>query len=285
MNSYFVSMITLAFITLIGVLGVFTLTGLLGLFSFGQAAFMAIGAYTAGLLFIKLHLPFPIAIALGVIAGMGMAFIIGYPSLKLRKDYFALATLGYGEAVAALLNYFVHLTGGATGLSGIPAKTTFWLVAVSLVVVVIFVANVKRTKFGRMCVAIKNDELAAKSFGINVFAVKLKVFMLSAALTAYAGALYGFFITYVEPAMFGWIKSAEWVIIVFFGGVASLTGAVISGLLLTILPEVLRFASEYRIALYSVLILIILNFRPRGLLNEFELSPRFFKRFFSHGGK
>lgn len=283
MNVYILSMITLAFITLIGVIGVFLLTGLLGLFSFGQAAFMAIGAYTAGLVVIKLKLPFGLAIVFGVVMGILFALIIGYPTLKLRKDYFALVTLVFGQAIAALLNYFVGLTGGASGLSGIPKKTDFWLVAVSLVVIIFFVANLKRTKFGRICVAIKNDELAAQSFGIDVFAVKLKVFVLSAALTAYAGALYGFFVTYVEPIMFGWMKSAEWVIIVFFGGAASLTGAIFSGLLLTILPEVLRFASEYRIALYSVLILIVLNFKPKGLLNETELSLNLFKRMFSKG--
>lgn len=278
MNEYIVSMITLGFITLIGVMGVFLLTGLLGLFSFGQAAFMAIGAYTSGLAVIMLNIPFPLAIFFGVLAGILFALVIGYPTLKLRKDYFSLVTLVFGQAIAALLNYFVGITGGASGLCGIPKKSDFWLIAISLVIIIILIANLKKTKFGRLCVAIKNDELAAQSFGIDVFSVKLKIFVLSASLTAYAGALYGFFVTYVEPIMFGWSKSAEWVIIVFFGGVSSLTGSIFSGLILTLLPEVLRFASEYRIALYSILILLVLNFKPKGLLDEAELNLNFFRR-------
>lgn len=276
---FILSIIIFTCITILGVVGVFALTGLAGLFSFGQAAFMAVGAYVAGLAVINLKLPFPVAILLGILVGMLVALVIGIPTLKLRKDYFSLVTFGFGEAIAALLNYFVNLTGGATGMSGIPRKTDIVLVVVSTVVVIWMVRNIKYSRFGRMCISLRNDELAAKSFGINVYMVKMQVFILSAAIAAYAGSLYGFYTTYVEPAMFGWTKSAEWVIIVFFGGINSLTGSVISAILLTALPEVLRFASEFRIVLYCALIIGILNFRPKGILGEYELNFNFLKSF------
>lgn len=283
--SFLISVTIFTCITLLGVLGVFALTGLTGLFSFGQAAFMGIGAYVSGLAVIKMGLPFPLAILLGIIVSMVAAAIIGYPTLKLRRDYFSLVTFGFGEATAALLNYFVNLTGGASGLVGIPQKTDVFLVVVSTLVVIWMMRNLKYSKFGRMCTALKNDELAAKSFGINVFAVKMKIFILSAAIAAYAGALYGFYTTYVDPSMFGWTKSAEWVIIVFFGGINSLTGAVFSGILLTALPEILRFASEYRTALYCVLIIVVLNFRPKGIFGEYELSFQSVKNLFGKKSK
>ncbi|MBC3938570.1 branched-chain amino acid ABC transporter permease [Anaerotruncus massiliensis (ex Liu et al. 2021)] len=269
--SFFHSIFIFSCITILNVAGVFLLTGLTGLFSFGQAAFMAIGAYASGIAVVKFELPFPLALLIGVLVSAATAVVIGYPTLKLRRDYFTLITFGFGEAVAALLNYMVKLTGGSTGLSGIPRKTGTWLVVLSTVLVVFMVRNLKYSSLGRVCIAIKNDELTAKSFGIDVFTTKMKIFVLSAVLSAYAGGLYGFFISYVEPAMFRWTKSAEWVIFVFFGGVNSLTGSVVSSFLLTMLPEALRFAADYKIVIYCVLVLLILNFRPKGLFGEWEL--------------
>ncbi|QGP92048.1 Branched-chain amino acid transport system / permease component [Neomoorella glycerini] len=270
----FTSMLSFALITLLGVLGTFLLTGLTGLFSFGQASFMALGAYISGLAVIKFNVPFPLAIIIGVASGTLCALIIGIPTLRLNRDFFSLITFGFGEAVAGLLNYFVNVTGGAMGLSGIPPKTNLLMVALSTGAVIWMVNNFRRLKFGRQCLALKNDELAAAAVGIDVYRIKLQVFIISAIITSYAGALYGFLTSYVEPAMFGWTKSAEWVIMVFFGGVNSLTGAVVAGFLLNILPEVLRFASEWRIAAYCLIIVVLLNFRPTGLFDEYELSFR-----------
>lgn len=268
------SMLSFALITLLGVLGTYLLTGLTGLFSFGQAAFMAIGAYVSGIMVINYHLPFLAALLGGVVVGTACALLIGIPTLRLSRDFFSLITFGFGEAVAGLLNYFVNFTGGAMGLVGIPNHTELWMVVASTVVVIWMVRNFKVTKYGRQCMALKTDELAAAAIGIDVYRVKLLVFVLSAVITSYAGALYGFLTSYVEPAMFGWTKSAEWVIMVFFGGVNSLTGAIVSGTLLTLLPEFLRFAADWRIAIYCAIIVVLLNFRPSGLFGEYELSFR-----------
>jgi branched-chain amino acid transport system permease protein len=259
-------------ITTLGVLGTFVLTGLTGLFSLGQAAFMGLGAYAAALAVVKYGIPFPVAVLLAVLLSVGVAYVIGFTTLKIRQDFFALVTFGFGEALRAVMDESVKYTGGAMGFSGVPQLTTPGLAFGSLAVAVWLVRNVRRSKFGRDCLAIRTDELAAQVIGINSFAHKLRVFMLGAGLSAFAGALMAFFTTYVEPAMFGWMQSAIWIIMVFFGGRDSLTGTIIGATMLSALPEVLRFASEWRVLIYCVIILLIINFRPAGLFGRWELS-------------
>ena len=259
-------------ITTLGVLGTFVLTGLTGLFSLGQAAFMGLGSYTAALAVVKYGIPFPVAVLLAVLLSVGVAYVIGFTTLKIRQDFFALVTFGFGEALRAVMDESVKYTGGAMGFSGVPQLTTPGLAFGSLAVAVWLIYNVRRSKFGRDCLAIRTDELAAQVIGINSFAHKLRVFMLGAGLSAFAGALMAFFTTYVEPAMFGWMQSAIWIIMVFFGGRDSLTGTIIGATMLSALPEVLRFASEWRVLIYCVIILLIINFRPAGLFGRWELS-------------
>ena len=259
-------------ITTLGVLGTFVLTGLTGLFSLGQAAFMGLGSYTAALAVVKYGIPFPVAVLLAVLLSVGVAYAIGFTTLKIRQDFFALVTFGFGEALRAVMDESVKYTGGAMGFSGVPQLTTPGLAFGSLAVAVWLIHNVRRSKFGRDCLSIRTDELAAQVIGINSFAHKLRVFMLGAGLSAFAGALMAFFTTYVEPAMFGWMQSAIWIIMVFFGGRDSLTGTIIGATMLSALPEVLRFASEWRVLIYCVIILLIINFRPAGLFGRWELS-------------
>lgn len=259
-------------ITILGVLGTFVLTGLTGLFSLGQAAFMGLGSYTAAVAVVKYGVPFPIAVALAVLLSLGVAYVIGYTTLKIRQDFFALVTFGFGEALRALMDESVKYTGGAMGFSGVPQLTTPWLAAGSLIAAVWLVANVRRSKFGRDCLAIRTDELAAQVLGINSFDHKLKVFLLGAGLSSYAGALLAFFTTYVEPAMFGWNQSAIWIIMVFVGGRDSLTGTIFGAAALSALPEILRFASQWRVLIYCLIILAIINFRPAGLFGTWELT-------------
>ncbi|GEA16026.1 ABC transporter [Moorella sp. E308F] len=266
------SVLTFTAINVVAVTGVFILTGLTGLFSLGQGAFMGIGAYVAGLMAIKYNFSFPLAACGAVVVGLIAAVIVGLPTIRLRRDYISLVTLGFGEAIAALLNQSVNITGGAMGLSGIPKQTTLLLAVTSAVICLLLVWGFKCSRYGRQCLALRSDELAARSMGINVNQVKMVAFLLSAAITTYAGVLYGFYTTYVEPVMFGWTKSAEWIIMVFFGGINSLTGAVVASALLTGLPEILRAAAEWRIVAYCVIVLLILNFKPTGLFGEYEIS-------------
>ena len=197
---------------------------------------------------------------------------MGLPTVRLRRDYISLVTLGFGEAITALLNQAQSITGGALGFSGIPKITTLPLALISAIACIVLISFLKNSKYGRQCIAARSDELAAKTMGINVPQIKMIAFLISVAVTSYAGVLYAFFTTYVDPGIFGWKKSAEWVIMVFFGGVNSLTGSIIGTVILTALPEVLRFAADYRTVFYAVLVLIIINFKPTGLFGEYELS-------------
>ena len=268
------NVLTQVFITLIAVTGVYVLTGLTGMFSLGQAAFMAIGAYGSGLLVVRAGLPIPVAMALAVLLAIVIGYLIGYPVVRLRRDYISLITLGFGEAIAALLNRMTTLTGGASGLIGIPRRVTLPIAAISAIAAIILVAFFKTSKYGRQCIALRGDELASKAMGINVSKVKMTAFLLSVALTAYSGCLYAFYMSYVDPSTFGWKKSADWVIMVFFGGVNSLTGSTLGAFILSGLPQMLRGLKDYRYVIYAILVLIIINFRPSGLLGEWELTPK-----------
>ncbi|MGA3173983.1 MAG: branched-chain amino acid ABC transporter permease [Syntrophorhabdales bacterium] len=282
---YLLSTLTFTGIALIGVLGTYMVTGLTGLFSFGQAAFLAIGAYVSAVLFKNLGLPLPLAALAAVLVGLAAGLLVGLPTVRLRRDYISLVTFGFGEAIIAVLNNTTNITGGAMGLSGVPQHTSFPLVFISVVVCLAVVVSYKNSKYGRQCLALRNDELAAKSMGINVERLKLITFLIASVMTSFAGVLYVFYTTYVEPGAFGWVVSAEWMIIVFVGGVNSLTGAVVSTVLLTGLPEFLRFASEWRIAIYCVIVLLILNFRPSGMFGQHEISLSFLRRLVRKGAK
>ncbi len=278
--AYVVSTLMFTGIAMIGVLGAYMVTGLTGLFSFGQAAFLAIGAYVSAVLFKSLHVPLPLAAIIAMATGLCAGLLVGLPTVRLRRDYISLVTFGFGEAIIAVLNNTTNITGGATGLSGIPQKTGPLLVLVSLAVCVAVVISYKNSKYGRQCLALRSDELAARAMGINVERLKLVTFLIAAVMTSFAGVLYVFYTTYVEPGAFGWVVSAEWMIIVFVGGVNSLTGAVVTTVILTGLPEFLRFASEWRIAIYCIIVLLILNFRPSGIFGQHEISLRFLQKLF-----
>ncbi|WP_281532055.1 branched-chain amino acid ABC transporter permease [Anaerocolumna aminovalerica] len=277
---FYLSVLTQTLITIIGVAGVYVLTSLAGMFSLGQAAFMAIGAYASGILVVKLNWPFLPAAIIAVLISVIIGFFVGLPTVKLRRDYISLVTLGFGEALTAILNQMTGLTGGAAGFSGFPKVISFPIVLVVAIICVILVAFFKKSKYGRQCIALKGDELAAKAMGINVPKVKMIAFLFSVALVSLSGVLYAFYVTYVDPTLFGWKLSGEWVIMNFFGGVSSLTGSILSAVILTALPEMLRFLSDFRMVFYAVVVLLVLNFKPAGLLGTWELTPKNVKKLF-----
>lgn len=283
-------MVNYVFILLIGMLAVYLLTGLAGMFSMGQAAFMALGGYTAAMLSkffnASIFITAPAAVAIGALFGL----LLGLPAVKLRRDYIAIVTMGFGEAVVAFLNNSSSLTGGALGLSGIPKQTTSVAVVIALVAIVAMIANFKNSRFGRQCLAIKSDELAAAALGIDVARVKLLVFILAGGISGFAGALWVHTTTYIDPSAFSFVQSSMWIIMVFFGGVNSLTGSIFAGIFLGMLPEVLRFSNELRIAIYCGVVLFIINFRPQGLFGTTELNAATIRKLFSpsrgkHGPK
>jgi branched-chain amino acid transport system permease protein len=279
--SYYTDLATLIGIQIIAVVGVFAISGLTGLMSMGQGGFMAIGAYTAVLTHMRLGVPWLLAVALGVVAVCAVSPIVGYPSLRLRRDFFAIATFGFGEAVTALGRMFTQLTGGTMGMSGIPRFTNLGIVLVAVGLSIFMAANLKNSRLGRNSLAIRSDELSAEAAGIDVFGHKMRVFVFGASLAGLAGGLQAFFIHYMDPMIFNVWTSVEQVVLVYFGGINSLTGCVVSTLLLSALPEAFRFARLWRVVIYSVFVVAILNMRPQGLLGDHELTWSAVRTFFS----
>ena len=274
----FLYVLTQVCITLVSVCGIYILTGLTGMFSLGSAAFMAIGAYVSGLLVLKLGMNMYLAFLLAIIAAVAVGYVIVFPVVRLRRDYISLVTLGFGESIAQLILLLSQYTGGAFGLIGVPRKVNVGFTVIAAALAIALTALFKTSKYGRQCIAIKSDELAAKAMGINTSKVKMIAFLLSCGLTAFAGCMYAFYVGYVGPTDFGWKKSADWVIMVFFGGVNSLTGSIFGGAFLTFLPQYMQSLNKYRYIVYAVLVLFILNFKPNGIFGEWELTPRNMKK-------
>ena len=274
----FLYVLTQVCITLVSVCGIYILTGLTGMFSLGSAAFMAIGAYVSALLVLKLGMNMYLAFLLAIIAAVAVGYVIGFPVVRLRRDYISLVTLGFGESIAQLILLLSQYTGGAFGLIGVPRKVNVGFTVIAAALAIALTALFKTSKYGRQCIAIKSDELAAKAMGINTSRVKMIAFLLSCGLTAFAGCMYAFYVGYVGPTDFGWKKSADWVIMVFFGGVNSLTGSIFGGAFLTFLPQYMQSLNKYRYIVYAVLVLFILNFKPNGIFGEWELTPRNMKK-------
>ena len=224
------------------------------------------------MLALSFKLPFPLAAAAGMLVATLAGLMVGMPTVRLRRDYISLVTFGFGEAIISVLNNSAQLTGGAEGLVNIPKYVGLPLVAASVVICLFGVASYKNSKFGRQCLALRTDELAARSMGIDVHRLKLITFLFASAITGYAGVLYAFYSQYLEPGFFNWTVSAEWLIIVFVGGINSLTGAMVSAVVLSSLPEFLRFASAWRIVIYCVIVLLIINFRPNGVFGDWEIN-------------
>ncbi len=286
MSAYAVEIIVQSCIAIITVVSVFLLTGLAGMLSFGQAMYMAVGAYVTFILANSLKLPILVTAFISILASALLALIVAISTLKLRKDYFSLVSVAVCQAFTALIVSMKSITNGALGYSRIPkVKSLLWLALGITVLIILFARNYKYSRFGRMCIALKNDELAARSFGIRTFALKTKTYILSSMMGAVAGILFAMQSRFLEPGAFGWTKSSEMIIFLFFGGTNSLTGSVISGGVLRALPELLRGVKlfghsmqDYRTIIYCLLILLILNFRPSGLFGDKELSFQWLRK-------
>ncbi|MEA4911038.1 MAG: branched-chain amino acid ABC transporter permease [Oscillospiraceae bacterium] len=282
MSNYQISLIELGCISAVTVSGVFVMTSLAGMFSLGQAAYMSICAYITFCLAKYLGLPILLTSVIGIACSALVAYVISLPTLKLRRDYFALLSVGFSNMVASIVILLEKWTNAAIGFSKIPKVPGLLWITLGVTALIIFmVRNLKYSRFGRMCIALKTDEIAARSFGIDVYKLKIKVYVLASAIAAVGGILYGLRNRVIMPDAFGWSASAEMQIFLFFGGTNTLSGSVIAAVALKLLPEFLRGISIFgqslqncRTILYCVLIIIVINFRTQGLLGEHELSFR-----------
>ena len=284
-NAFYDGVIVTVCINMIAVLGMSVLTGFTRLFSFGNAGFMSIGAYTAAIASVQFHLPFPIAIILGSIAAGIVAYLLGSLTIRLRGDYFLISCLGFGECVRVLFNYTKGLTGGANGYSGIPNRTSAPVALFCAALAFVIAWNFIHSRYGQAFSAIRENEVAAAANGIDVVHFKKMSFVFSAVFAGWAGGLYAHYLQYITPGLFNLAKSCELIITTVLGGLGSLTGSVLGTLIVQLLPEIFRSLSEYRMLFYGIAVVVVILLRPAGLLGYKEFSIAGIIRFLKNGGK
>ncbi len=266
--------------------------GYLGQIALGDCGFMAIGAYTGALItkameasniLVGAGVPNTLRFLIATVAGGAMAAVfgvlVGIPALRLRGDYLAIITLGFGEIIRVIIQNLKFAGGkgfseGQAGqaLIGINRLSdiyvVFWIMVLSVALLYTFI----RSKYGRAIIAIRDDDIAASASGLNTTFYKVLAFTVSAFFAGIAGSIFAHYIGSLNAAAFGWLKSTEYVIMVVFGGMGSITGSIIAAIILTALPEALREFSQYRMLAYSVALILVMIFKPTGLLGTYEFS-------------
>src|SRR4026208_2619806 len=282
LNPYYSRILMLCGISITLAVSLNLINGFSGQFSIGHAWFMAVGAYSSAYFSVSYgmnlanslgggKLGWIVALTLATIVGAIAAGIaglaVGIPSLRLRGDYLAIVTLGFGQIIVVFLNN-IEAVGGARGYSGIPiVKSFFWIFLIAVLTIVI-VYNIVNSAFGRALISIREDELAAEAMGVNTTRYKVMAFVISSAMAGAGGVLLAHFDGYLNPKSFEFIKWFEILIMIILGGLGSIVGSVLGAIVLTVLPEALRGFAEYRMVIYSLLLIILMITRPQGLLGK-----------------
>jgi branched-chain amino acid transport system permease protein len=268
--------------------------GFTGQFSIGHAAFMAVGAYTAALVTtgmetfqiagLPLQASDAVVFFLAIMAGMAAAslagLLVGIPSLRLRGDYLAIVTLGFGEIIRVIIEN-TKVLGQATGISGLPPYTNVVWAGMGIVATVVMARRLLLSTQGRALLAIREDEVAAEAMGVDTVGWKVRAFVISAAFAGLAGVLLVHKIQLVTPRMFTFVKSMEVVVMVVLGGMGSITGSIVAATLLTVALESLQAADQYRMVIFSLLLIVLMLTRPSGLFGTREIwdaVPRWMRR-------
>ena len=275
-DAYTAQILTLAGINSIMALSVNIICGITGQLSLGQAGFMAIGAYST--IFISnAGLPLPVCIVLAGLVTAFFGFLIGFPTLKLEGDYLAIVTLGFGEIIRVVFVNLKKYTGGPNGkqfptIMTLNPAIAYIVIIGTLVLLVILIQNFIRSTYGRAILAVRDDEIAANSSGISIFRYKMIGFVIASFVAGIGGALYAPFIGFIKPDMASFTKSIDYLIFVVLGGMGSTTGSILASFVLTYLQEFLRFLQNYRLLFYPVILMLVMQFRPQGLLGTKEFS-------------
>lgn len=252
-------------INLIMALGLNLITGVTGQLSLGHAAFMSIGAYASAIATVNYDIPFLLGVLIGgLVAGL-VGIIIGFPTLRLSGDYLAIATLGFAEIVRVQFTN-MKITNGAIGFLGIEGSTTFPIVMTIAVFVICAMVWLENSRNGRAMLAIREDEIASSAVGINTTLYKIQAFAIGSFCAGVGGALFAHTTTFIQPTDFGFLKSIDILSIVVLGGLGSIPGTIIGAIVLTAAPEILRPLSNYRMMVYGILLVVIMIFRPYGLM-------------------
>jgi branched-chain amino acid transport system permease protein len=276
-NDYYLTIMVMVTLNAMVVNGLVLLMGYAGQVSIGHAAFYGLGAYLTGILTTRYRWPIPAGILAALILTALVAWVVGKPALRLKGHYLAMATLAIGEIIHIAFNELDFLTGGPSGLSGIPRlalagisfdsdRRFYFLCLGVLALVLLSSLNIIHSRPGRGLLAIHGSERAAQAMGVDTAAFKTAVFVISAVYAALAGALYAHFITFISPSSFGVGASVLLVTMVAIGGMESVWGGLVGAAVLTILPEYLRVFRDYDILIYGAILMTIMIFMPRGLV-------------------
>ncbi|MDD4311982.1 MAG: branched-chain amino acid ABC transporter permease [Eubacteriales bacterium] len=280
-TKYYTKVLMLIGINIILTVSLNIATGYLGQLPLGHAGFMAVGAYTAAIFMTRSGLDasvsFPIGLVLGALMAGLVGVLIGIPALRLKGDYLAIITLGFGEIIrVVLLNIDsvlgFKLTYGAASLKGIPKETNFLNTFLCVGIACLLIHTMMKSRHGRAILSVRENEIAAESCGINLTYYKVLGFAASAVFAGLAGALYAGYLGILNPSSFGFMKSIEILVMVVLGGMGSMVGSVLSATVLTAVPELLRAFSEYRMILYSLLLITVMIFKPSGLMGQYDFS-------------
>lgn len=282
-NQYFLQIALFAGINIILAISLNLVNGFTGQFSLGHAGFMAVGAYASSVISLQFGAAgntgmFVVALIAGGLVSAIFGALVGIPSLRLRGDYLAIVTLGFGEIIRVIIQN-VDFLGGARGLTGIPKFTGIGWVLGFAAITLFVVSNLVRSTYGKGFLAVRDDEIAAEAMGVDTTRYKVVAFVTGAFFAGLAGALYAHQVTYITPSQFGFVKSIEIVVMVIVGGMGHNLGVLISAILLTILPEVLRPIAEYRMVIYSLALILIMLARPQGLFGEISWLKALLARF------
>ncbi len=251
-------------------------TGFTGQFSLGHAGFMSIGAYVCAIINLQMNSTTGLLIGIvsGAISAAVVGIIIGIPTLRLKGDYLAIATLGMAEIIRVIfLN--MEITNGAAGLNGIPRFTNWLWLFFFTTASILLINNFINSSQGRACISIREDEIAAEAMGINTTRYKVMAFAIGAFFAGVAGALYSSYFYFIKPNIFGFQRSVDILVIVVLGGMGSVTGSVIAAILLAVLTTFLQAYSEVRMIVYALLLVVIMLFRPQGLMGTKEIGEMF----------
>jgi branched-chain amino acid transport system permease protein len=275
-NPYYLDVIISIGINIILAVSLNLINGYTGQFSMGHAGFMAVGGYTAAVItttFGHRLLPvcggqawllFSVALVIGGLLAAVAGLAVGAPSLRLKGDYLAIVTLGFNQIIIVILQN-MDVVGGARGFTGVPAYTNlFWTFSIAALTVY-FVTTLVNSSYGRGFLAVRDDEVAAEAMGINTTRYKIFAFVFGAFFAGVAGGLFGHFKQYLNPEGFNFLKSMDIVVMVIVGGMGNTLGVIIAAIVLTILPEALRPVAQYRMILYSFLLIVLMLTCPQGL--------------------
>lgn len=272
MFAYLEGIIILMCINSIAAMGVSLLTGFTGIFTLGHAAYMAMGAYTTAILTMRHGFHWLPAVIVGGLFAVVIAYLIGVPTLKLMGDYFAIASIGLGETVRLIIENWESVTRGARGFPGIDSFTTLPVALGFLLALTLIMSNLLRSNYGRAFKACRDDHLAASLLGFNTAKYRILSLCISAFYCGIAGGLFAGFMTFLQPTMFDLQKSTELTAVVVFGGLGSLSGTILGTAIITLVTELFRPISQYRMLIYGAVLVLVMVFRPEGLLGGRELT-------------